>query len=72
MFNDTEAELNFGSFDDIGVLQPQYEAWAPRREPWLPPLDVPQFQENRDPASALPFSALRRAATDRATKDRST
>ena len=49
MFNDTEAELALGSFDEVGEFEPQYEVWAPRREPWLPALDVPQFQTNREP-----------------------
>jgi hypothetical protein len=40
-------ELHLGSFDDIGTLAPQYEIWTLRREPWLPPLDVPQYERNR-------------------------
>lgn len=58
MFNATEAELTLGSFDDVGAFRPQYEAWTPHREPWLPPLAVPQFAENRTPRSPLPHPAL--------------
>lgn len=42
-----EVELHAGSFDAPGVFEPQYETWVSRREPWLWPLDVPQFQEDR-------------------------
>lgn len=42
-----EIELHAGGFDAPGVFEPQYEAWVSRREPWLWPLDVPQFEENR-------------------------
>ena len=40
-------ELHLGSFDDIGTLAPQYEIWTIRREPWLPPLAVPQYERDR-------------------------
>ncbi len=40
-------ELHLGSFDDIGTLAPQYEIWTLRREPWLPPLPVPQYERDR-------------------------
>ena len=40
-------ELHLGSFDEIGTLAPQYEIWTIRREPWLPPLPVPQYERDR-------------------------
>ena len=42
-----EVELSSGSFDEPGLFTPEYEAWTPRREPWLRPLPVEQFEENR-------------------------
>ncbi len=42
-----EVELSLGSFDRPGLFQPQYELWITRREPWLAPLHVAQFRENR-------------------------
>ena len=42
-----EIELYLGSFDEPGLFEPQYEIWVTRREPWVAPLDVPQFTENR-------------------------
>jgi len=44
---EAEFEISLGSFDDAGVFEPQYESWIARREPWLTPLDVPQFVGNR-------------------------
>jgi hypothetical protein len=44
-----EIELSLGSFDQPGLFEPQYELWVIRREHWLAPLDVPQFNGNRDP-----------------------
>ncbi len=40
-------ELHLGSLDEIGTLAPQYEIWTLRREPWLPPLPVPQYERDR-------------------------
>jgi len=40
-------ELHLGSFDEVGALTPQYEIWTIRREPWMRPLDVPQYERNR-------------------------
>ena len=40
-------ELHLGSFDETGTLSPQYEIWTIRREPWLPPLPVPQYDRDR-------------------------
>ena len=43
-----EVELYIGSFDQPGLFEPQYELWIGRREPWLEPLHVRQYEENRD------------------------
>ena len=42
-----EVELSLGSLDDPDQLTPQYESWIIRREAWLKPLDVPQFERDR-------------------------
>ena len=42
-----EIEMLTGAFDEVGVFAPQYEAWASRREPWLPPLGIPQHPRGR-------------------------
>jgi hypothetical protein len=42
-----EYELSIGSFDHPGEFAPQYESWIIRREPWLAPIDGPQFEQNR-------------------------
>jgi hypothetical protein len=47
--NGPEVELSIGSFDDPGLLAPQYESWTVRREPWLPALRLPQFTHERTP-----------------------
>ncbi len=47
--NGEEIEVSLGSFDEPGLFEPQYELWVVRREPWLAPLDVPQFTGNRTP-----------------------
>jgi hypothetical protein len=42
-----EIELSLGSFDSPGQVAPQYESWTIRREPWLTPLQTPQYcQDN--------------------------
>lgn len=46
-FNGDEAEISLGSLDEPGLLEPQYESWVIRREPWLCPLDVAQYAQNR-------------------------
>jgi len=43
-----EVELSLGSFDQPGEIEPGYESWIIRREPWLTPLPVPQNRQ--DPA----------------------
>ena len=55
-----EAELTLGSFDEPGLFTPQYEAWTPRREPWLQPLDRPQYAENRNSTDVLVGSPIAR------------
>ena len=44
---DGEIEIHLGGLDEIGQFTPQYEVWVKRREPWLRPLNVPQYVENR-------------------------
>lgn len=44
----TEYELSVGGFDEPGLFAPDYESWIVRREPWQPPLKVPQWRENRE------------------------
>lgn len=44
---DDEIEIHLGGLDEIGQFTPQYEVWVKRREPWLAPLNVPQYVENR-------------------------
>jgi hypothetical protein len=46
---DNEIELSLGSFDEPALFEPQFELWVIRREPWVAPLDVPQFNGNRIP-----------------------
>jgi hypothetical protein len=47
---DDEAEIKLGTLDDAPTdLTPQYELWVWRREHWLTPLEVPQFQHDREP-----------------------
>lgn len=42
-----EIEVSLGSFDAPGLLEPQYECWVRRREPWLRALPVRQYTGNR-------------------------
>lgn len=42
-----EIELSLGSFDAPGQVEPQYESWIIRREPWLAALAVPQNDRDR-------------------------
>lgn len=44
---DGEIEIHLGGLDETGQFTPQYEVWVKRREPWMPPLNVPQYVENR-------------------------
>ncbi|KGE02384.1 MULTISPECIES: GFA family protein [Rhizobium/Agrobacterium group] len=48
-----EMEIRVGSLDMAPTdLEPTYELWVKRRENWLPPLPVKQFEEDR--IDALP------------------
>ncbi len=42
-----EVEVSLGSLDEPGRLDPQYECWIVRREPWLSPLAGPQYARAR-------------------------
>jgi hypothetical protein len=42
-----EIEVSLGSFDEIGAFTPEYELWVIRRERWLPPLPIRQFDRNK-------------------------
>jgi hypothetical protein len=44
---DGEVEIHLGGLDETGQFTPQYEVWIKRREPWMAPLNVPQYVENR-------------------------
>ncbi len=44
---DDEIEIHLGGLDEPGQFSPQYEIWVKRREPWMMPLPVPQYVENR-------------------------
>lgn len=45
--NGDEVEVSLGSLDEPGMLEPQYESWVVRREPWLCSLDRPQYYRAR-------------------------
>lgn len=45
--NGEEVEVSLGSFDEPGLMEPQYESWTVRREPWLPALLKPQNARDR-------------------------
>ncbi len=43
-----EIEIRVGAFDEApGSISPAYELFVGRRETWLAPLPVPQYQANR-------------------------
>lgn len=46
--NGDELEISLGSLDAPGLLRPGYESWIVRREPWLRPLDAPQYERDRE------------------------
>jgi hypothetical protein len=50
---DAEIEIHVGAMDEIGIWVPQYELWTKRREPWMHPLAVPQYEENRPANGAV-------------------
>ena len=45
--NPDAVELATTSFDETGLFPPQYESWTIRRQPWIKPLDVPQYDRDR-------------------------
>ena len=45
--NGAEVEISLGSFDQPGVLAPEYESWDIHREPWLPDLGLPRHHADR-------------------------
>ena len=47
MTDGNEIELSIGSFDAVGIVDPQYESWVVRREPWQHALPVPQNLHDR-------------------------
>jgi hypothetical protein len=49
-FSGDEIELSVPCLDGAHELIPEYELWTIRRQPWLAPLDVPQYERNRDDA----------------------
>lgn len=53
----SEVEISLGSFDEPGLIEPQYECWVRRREPWIRSLPVPQFAQDR-PVADRPGGAL--------------
>lgn len=46
--DDDEVEISLGSLDEPALFEPSYELWITRREAWMPPLHVPQYERNRD------------------------
>ncbi|MFN3667894.1 MAG: GFA family protein [Brevundimonas sp.] len=46
-FNGDEVEVFLGSLDEPGLLEPQYESWVVRREPWLCVLNKPQHSREQ-------------------------
>jgi hypothetical protein len=49
----SETEIHVGAMDEIGIWVPQYELWTKRREPWMRPLAVPQYEEDRPADGAM-------------------
>ncbi len=47
MTDSDEIELSLGSFDTVGVVEPDYESWVIHREPWLRALPVSQNERDR-------------------------
>lgn len=45
--NGNEVEIRIGSLDTApNGVEPSYEVWVKRREAWLPPLSIRQFDED--------------------------
>lgn len=43
-----EIEVSLGSLDAPDQLRPTYELWTVRRESWLPPFPLKQYDRDRD------------------------
>ena len=43
-----EVEVNLGSLDAPNQFAPTYELWVTRRESWLPPFHLKQYQRDRE------------------------
>lgn len=44
-----EIEVHLGTLDEPGQLEPTYECWTVRREPWLPPFPLAhRYEGNRE------------------------
>ena len=44
-----EIEVHLGTLDEPGRLEPTYECWTTRREPWLPPFPLAHhYEHNRE------------------------
>ena len=44
-----EIEVHLGTLDEPGRLEPTYECWTARREPWLPPFTLAhRYEHNRE------------------------
>jgi hypothetical protein len=50
-----ETELSSTSFEEPGLFPPNYESWTIRRVPWVTPLDIPQYERNRDEISGADY-----------------
>ncbi len=46
--SEEEIELVATQFDVAGLFPPEYESWTIRRVTWLAPLNVPQFDRDRE------------------------
>ena len=46
-----EIEINLGSLDEPNQLVPTYELWTIRRESWLPPFPLRQYERDRASSS---------------------
>jgi len=45
-----EIEVHLGALDAPGQLEPSYESWTVRRDPWLPPFPhMTRYDHDREP-----------------------
>jgi hypothetical protein len=49
--SDDEIEINLGSLDAPDQFTPTYELWTIRRESWLPPFPLRQYERDRESTS---------------------